>query len=102
MGIAAVIRDSQRFAMKTEIFALRASRLSITMMVLVVAMSLQVFLMYEMKHLVTSVSTHDARDTYDKYEVAMYGNATGHLTLTVNGFHRGVPSYFNKSNFGNL
>jgi len=72
------------------------------MMVLIVAMSLQVFLMYEMKHLVTSVSTHDARDTYDKFEVAMYGNATGALTTTVNGFHRGVASFFNKSNFATL
>jgi hypothetical protein len=102
MGIAAIIRDSQRFAMKTEIFALRMSRLSLSILVLVFTMTLQVFLLYEMKHLVTSVSTHEARETYDKYEVAMYGNKTGHLTTTVNGYHRGVAGHFNIANFATL
>jgi len=102
MGIAAIIRDSQRFAMKTEAFSLRASRLSITLLVLLFTMSLQLFLMYEMKHLVTSVSTNEARDTYDKYEIAMYGNDIPAMTVTENGYHRGVPDKFNIANFDKL
>jgi len=102
MGIAAIVRDSQRFAMKTELFTLRASRLSVTILVLMFTMTLQVFLIYEMKHLVTSVSTHEARDNYDKYEIAMYGNDLKAMETTVNGYHRGVASLFNISNFATL
>jgi hypothetical protein len=99
MGIAAIIRDTQRFAMKTEKYALRASRLSITIMVLVFTMSLQVFLMYEMKHLVTSVSTREARDVYDQYEVVMYNN---NVTKSENGFSRGIDGAFDISRFAKL
>jgi len=38
MGIAAIIRDSQRFAQNTEALTLRISRLSISIMVLVFCM----------------------------------------------------------------
>jgi len=102
MGIAAIIRDGQRFAEKTEIFSLRASRLAVSLLVLAFTMTLQVFLLYEMKHLVTSVSTHDARDTYDKYEIWMYGNNTKDMLKTVNGYHRGVAAKFDMKNFKTL
>lgn len=99
MGIASLIRDSQRFAMGTEMLGLRLGRLSISLLVLSFTMTLQVFLLYEMKHLVTSVSTHEARETYDKFEIAMYGNSTDSLTLTENGYHRGKDGYFDVSRF---
>merc|ERR1719159_2386336 len=58
--------------------------------------------MIEMKRLVTSMSTHEARDTYDQFERAMYGNATGALTKTVNGYSRGVDGHFVAANFATL
>lgn len=102
MGIASLIRDSQRFAMKTELMWLRCGRLAISLLVLAFTMSLQVFLLYEMKHLVTSVSTHEARDAYDKYEVWMYGNNTTTMDVTANGYHRGRDGLFNISQFASL
>lgn len=98
MGISAIIRDSQRFAKKTELWALRGSRLAITIMVLVFTMTLQVFLLFEMKTLVTSVSTREARDTYDKFEGWMYNTTT----LSVNGFRRGVIGDFQPDKFATL
>jgi len=100
MGIASLIRDSQRFAMKTELMSLRLARLAISMLVLVFTMTLQVFLLIEMKVLVTSVSTHEARDIYDKYEVHMYGNKN--MVTTVNGYHRGTDGNFDISRFADL
>jgi len=102
MALASLIRDSQRFAVKSEVFWLRFGRLSISLLVLGFTMTLQTFLLYEMKHLVTSVSTKEARETYDKYELWMYGNTTGATTLTKNGYHRGVDGYFNASRFASF
>lgn len=102
MGIASLIRDSQRFAMKTELLWLRVGRLAITLLVLAFTMTLQVFLLVEMKTLVTSVSTHEARDTYDKYEIWMYGNKTADMTVTANGYHRGKDGHFDITRFSSL
>jgi len=49
--------------------------------------------------MVTSVSTKDARESYDKYEMWMYGNTTGSTTITENGYHRGVDGYFDLKRF---
>lgn len=102
MGIASLIRDSQRFALRTELFYLRVGRMAISMLVLVFTMTLQVFLLVEMKALVTSVSTHEARDTYDKYEIWMYGNNTADMEVTANGYHRGKDGNFDISRFATL
>jgi len=102
MGIAALIRDSQRFALKSEMLWLRVGRLAVSMLVLTFTMTLQVFLLYEMKHLVTSVSTHEAREAYDKYEVHMYGNNTANMDVTANGYHRGKDGFFDVSLFATM
>mmetsp|Transcript_31851 Transcript_31851/g.56555 ORF Transcript_31851/g.56555 Transcript_31851/m.56555 type:complete len:558 (+) Transcript_31851:73-1746(+) len=102
MGIAALIRDSQRFAMKTELLHLRVSRLSIALLVLLFTMTMQVFLIFEMKVLVTSVSTKEAREAYDQYEVWMYGNDTSKMIVTENGYHRGKPENFDITRFDTL
>lgn len=102
MGIAAIIRDMQRFAMKTELRALRMSRLGLSLLTLAFTATLQVFLLCEMKQLVTSVSTLETRTAYDKYEVWMYGNNKSGMTKTENGYYRGVPGNFNISQFATL
>lgn len=99
MGIAAIIRDSQRFAQKTEALALRVSRLSISLMVLIFCMTLQVFLLCEMKSLVTVASNKEAQETYDSYEQTMYANNTWKLS---NGHHRGTEGHFDIANFNHL
>jgi hypothetical protein len=101
MGIAVIIRDSQRIALKTPIAALRWSRLSVSVLVLLFTMTLQIFLMYEVRHLVTAVSTSEARQVYDQYETAMYG-ANGTKKID-NGYTRGIDeSHFKKGNFETL
>jgi len=102
MGIAAIIRDMQRFSMNTELKTLRMSRLGISLLSLSFCAVLQVFLLVEMKHLVTSVSTMETRSTYDKFEVWMYGNDTEAMTITDNGYHRGVPGHMDISRFATL
>lgn len=102
MAVASLVRDSQRFAVKTELLWLRVSRLGIALSVLCITMFLQVFLLYEMKHLVTSASTHHARTTYDKYELWMYGNTTENMHLTKNGYHRGTEGHFDITRFSSL
>jgi len=102
MGIASIIRDMQRYAMNTELMALRMSRLSISLLTLAFTAVLQVFLLFEMKHLVVSVSTMETRSAYDKFEVWMYGNDKSKMVTTENGYYRGVPGHFNMSMFATL
>lgn len=102
MGITALIRDTQRFALGTECFALRLSRLLISLLTMLFTMSLQVFLLVQMKTLVTSASTREAQDTYQKYEVAMYGNDKSRMTAFPHGQLRGKPEWFDGSAFTGL
>lgn len=102
MSIAALVRDSQRFAQKSELFHLRISRMSISLLVLLFTMTMQVFLLFEMKVLVTSVSTKEAREAYDQYEIWMYGNDIPNMTKTANGYHRGKPANFDINRFDSL
>merc|ERR1719454_223040 len=52
MGIAALIRDTQRFAVGTESFWLRLFRLLLSLLTLTFCMVLQVFILVQMKILV--------------------------------------------------
>merc|ERR1712124_13962 len=51
---------------------------------------------------VTSHAVHDIRISYNEYEIAMYGNDTSRMDVTVNGYYRGRPQYFNVSLFSTL
>jgi len=102
MGVAALIRDSQRIASGSESAGLRISRMMISLLTLLFAVTLQIFLLVEMKHLVTSVSTNEAQDTYEKYEIWMYGNDKSRMDKIDNGQVRGVPAYFDKTRFDGL
>jgi len=75
---------------------LRLSRLAISLLVLVLNQVLQVFLIVEMKKLVTTTAVHGIRENYDGYEVLMYPNGS---TLTTNGYHRGADANFHAENF---
>lgn len=102
MGIAVIIRDSQRLAKNTPLAALRCTRVTISVLVLLFTGTMQVFILFESKHLVTSQSTHETRDIYDQYEIIMYGNTTDGLRVNENGYHRGVDGHFNADNFAKL
>lgn len=102
MGIAALIRDTQRFAVGSEAFWLRLFRLLLSLLTLTFCMTLQVFLLVQMKILVTSVSTNEARSTYETYEVHMYGDAKDKMTKLDDGQLRGKPEFWNQNNFDSL
>lgn len=102
MGVAALIRDMQRVAAGSESKGLRISRMLISLLTLIFTMTLQTFLLVEMKLLVTSVSTNEAQDTYEKYEVWMYGNDRSNMTKLPDGEVRGVPGNFDMKKFSGL
>jgi len=102
MGIAALIRDSQRFALGTECKGLRASRLMVSLLTMFFTMTLQIFILVQMKTLVTSVSTNQAQDQYQKFEVLMYGNDKSKMTTISNGQVRGNPALFNATLFDTM
>jgi len=58
--------------------------------------------LWQLMTMVTSVATKDARESYDKYEMWMYGNSSGSTTLTENGYHRGVDGYFDIKRFDTM
>lgn len=71
-------------------------------MILVLVLILQIYLMAELKALVTSVAVNQIRSVYDRYEIIMYGNDTARMARTANGFHRGREPYFDPQNFEKL
>jgi len=102
MGIAALIRDTQRVACGSESRGLRVSRMMISLLTLIFTMTLQVFLLVEMQHLVTSVVTKEAQTTYGEFEVPMYGNDKSKMETMSDGELRGVDSQFDMTRFAGL
>jgi len=98
VGIASLLRD-MRWISLGEHVALRTSRISATIFVLLATMCLQVFLVSEFKRLVTAKAVHSIRDLYDSYEVHMYGNWTW---INENGKHRGIDGHFRPERFASL
>jgi len=99
VGISALIRDMHKLVMGEGRTGLRTARAFATVFVLWANIGLQLFLMFEFKKLVTSDFVHRIRATYGEYEAWMYEN---HTLLTVNGFDRGIPGFFNPARFEDL
>lgn len=78
------------------------TRLGATSWLLVLTFGIQLYLLYNVKHLVSAKAVHDMRILYDQYEIHMYGNNVSRMDVTPNGKHRGRPEYFEPSSFDTL
>lgn len=76
---------------------LRRSRVFFCALMLYGNIFTQVFLIEEVKRLISSMAVNHIRDIYSDYELAMYGE--GNTVLTVNGKHRGIAGYMKPGNF---
>jgi len=77
----------------------RAARITIALAVVILAISIQVFLVVKVKSLVCAKSVHAIREIYSEYEEHMYSKTY----LTVNGKNRGQGAeHFLPENFDTL
>lgn len=99
VGITSLLRDARKLVLREGRLCLRCTRASITLLLLWGTIALQAFMIWEFKTLVTQAYVHTIRLAYSDYEAWMYEN---HTRLTVNGFDRGIPGYFNGERFKDL
>jgi len=97
--LCAVVRDIHSLA-TTSINPARIARVSLTMVIFICTLYIQIFLLYNIKVFVSAEKVHDIRIDYDTFEKHMYGEK--HTTLTMKGKHRGIPGYFDPSRFESL
>mmetsp|Transcript_80071 Transcript_80071/g.162039 ORF Transcript_80071/g.162039 Transcript_80071/m.162039 type:complete len:367 (-) Transcript_80071:95-1195(-) len=98
MVLCSMIRDSHDiFAVKGHVGG-KAGRLATTVLLLVFCIATQIFLLTKVKLFVSAKAVHDIRQTYDAFEMNMYHK----LTVTENGFHRGVDGTFDPSLFSSM
>lgn len=102
LAITSLVRDMNRAVAGSEALYVRTSRMGVTLVVLIFSMVLQVYLLVQMKTLVTSEAVAEIRSLYDKYEVVMYGSNTSRMEHTPNGYKRGIAQYYDPQNFAKL
>jgi hypothetical protein len=107
MFVATLIRDWHTLStggVSAWMALLKVGRVNVKFWAYMFVMFLQVFLLVEMKLLVTPMSVSSIRSTYDAFETVMYTDATGvaHTYKTINGFNRGKSGHFIAENFNLL
>jgi len=100
--ISELTRDFQLWEGGEGPLGLRLSRFVTAFGLLFAVVFTQFFVLYNVKMFVTARSVHNIRDTYDHYEVWMYGNNVSNMDITPNGKHRGRPEFFNESLFDSM
>lgn len=102
-GIATLVRDTYSVVEGKGDLLLRVSRFSSSLLLMLFVISLQVFIILQMKTLVASRAVTEIRQIYGRYEFVMYGAEMSHIYLTPNGFPRGADTkYFDPVNFERL
>jgi len=101
MALACSVRDWHALVVGTDVSYMKGVRLELMILCVTCVLGIQFYLIYETKALVTPESVHNARETYSKFQEMMYTDNAGvqHTELTVNGLSRGIPGFFNASNF---
>jgi len=99
-AVCSLVRDI-RFIEVDQQRCLRLSRVIAAQSLVLSNIIVQIFLLYQIKLFVTARAVHDIRETYDTFELHMYGY--NNVVPTVNGFNRGSdPTFFNITNFNTL
>jgi len=99
MAIVSLVRDMSNFQNGTSYPLLRTCRLMSSLFAMLFTVILQVFLLYNVRKLISSKSVYDIRELYSAYEAHMYPNATHKSRY---GFDRGLPGYFQPALFQTL
>jgi len=99
MAIVSMVRDMSNFQNGTSYPLLRTCRLMSSIFSMLFTVTLQMFLLYNVRKLISSKSVYEIREIYSAYEVHMYPNATRKSRF---GFDRGIPGYFQPAQFETL
>lgn len=101
LAIALIVRDLYALASgKAQKKGLRYTRLLFSVGLIALTVSLQVAILAGTKHYVTPQQVAGIRDSYDKYELIMYGKEN--TIVNKHGKHRGIEGFFNASSFADL
>jgi hypothetical protein len=101
MSIALTARDWQALSKGCKDPGLPAFRMIYTIALVIITITLQGLLLYTTKTLVTPQAVASIRESYDAYEIHMYGGEANTRTLYT-GKHRGNPGYFQPELFESL
>uniref|UniRef100_A0A7S1F819 Uncharacterized protein n=1 Tax=Noctiluca scintillans TaxID=2966 RepID=A0A7S1F819_NOCSC len=107
MFVATLIRDAHKLStggISAWHAILKVGRFNVAFWAYLFVMFLQIFVVVEMKILVTPMYVSSIRSTYDAFESVMYTDASGvaHTYNTVNGFARGIGGHLDEQNFNLL
>lgn len=101
LGLVLLVRELQGFAKGTANFKLKSLRISYAFILLFGTLGMQILLLGATKAYVTPQAVASIRDSYDQYEIQMYGGEENTRVLYT-GKHRGQPQYFDASRFDDL
>lgn len=102
LAVSVLVRDCTVVALGEGKSYLRNIRFFVTFLLVFVNMSLQVFLLFQVLHLVTPSVVINLRTYYDKFEWHMYGKNMSHFVLAADGTRRGLEQYFQPKLFESL
>lgn len=100
--ISDLAHDFERLGLGNAAAGVQISRILASIILLFGCISIQVFLLAEIKKFVTAKAVHDIRRAYAAFELGMHGNDPLHCDMTDNGFCRGKPEFFDASLFDGL
>lgn len=98
MMICVLVRDTQFLVLETTNRFKHLARILGTAAILGLNQTMQIYFILCICSFVVPMYVQNLRDAYEKYEVIMYDNHT----LSANGETRGIPGWFNASEFENL
>eukprot|EP00929_Paragymnodinium_shiwhaense_P011391 TRINITY_DN11702_c0_g1_i1.p1 TRINITY_DN11702_c0_g1~~TRINITY_DN11702_c0_g1_i1.p1 ORF type:complete len:399 (-),score=35.88 TRINITY_DN11702_c0_g1_i1:239-1435(-) len=98
MIVCSLVRDLYFVEAKLGTPSSRFARVATTLLLLLTCISLQVYLLTQVKSFVTARAVHDIRDAYDLFEKTMYSE----YEFSVNGKHRGVGEIRSAAHFYNI
>eukprot|EP00429_Kryptoperidinium_foliaceum_P057991 CAMPEP_0176081662 /NCGR_PEP_ID=MMETSP0120_2-20121206/40848_1 /TAXON_ID=160619 /ORGANISM="Kryptoperidinium foliaceum, Strain CCMP 1326" /LENGTH=359 /DNA_ID=CAMNT_0017415429 /DNA_START=100 /DNA_END=1179 /DNA_ORIENTATION=- len=90
LTICCMVRDFTYLAQHKGSWINRYSRVCTTLTLLILCITIQVFLLKEVKHFVSARAVHDVRTAYDAFEHHMYGGATYVISETPILERRGI------------
>jgi len=101
LAISVLLRDSAAVQAGEGRKTLRTFRFGLVFLLVFFNMSIQVFLLFQVLHLVTPTVVNNLRRYYDKFEWHMYGEDTKNFRSLKNGV-RGLDGHFMPQNFETL
>jgi len=107
-ALCAIIRDvnllshdqNNKDPTKKHHKGLRIARIVFSGAMLAFNIALQIYIIIQVKRLVSARAVNNIRNVYSQYQETMYGKE--HTYMTVNGKYRGLDGFFTLENFGTL